>query len=186
MKTHIQFSIREGLILVFVVGLGVAGLSQGGVIASVFVSAAFLLTAARTITAFIGRKNTQASSIGFIIPVILYSIILFAMGGSEFNPYDGELPTTDLAGRLFKVSAKYEYIDLSTGKVVPDYDPNQAAGFGAGGGGLRPIAQQEKPDRTKFMSVAHVAFAIIFGYLGSKYATFVYQRKLSSDLQDGQ
>ena len=46
----------------------------------------------------------------------------------------------------------------------------------------QPVAlHQESPDRTNFMRVAHVLWALLFGYAGAHFAAFVYRRRAARE-----
>ena len=171
MNTYKQFTIREGLILVFVAGFAVASLSVGGIVASLFLIFALVLVTAFAISAFVGREDLRTYAIGFVLPVFLYSLILFAFGASEFNPHNGKLPTTNLMGPLFEGMVKLEYVDKD-GNVVQDYDPAKKPTSG-GGFGTPTIYPRQTPNRITFMSIAHTILAMLAGYLGGKFAQFI-------------
>ena len=177
MKSFRQFSVREGLILVFVTAFAVAGLSSGGIAGSLFLILSFTIVTAFAITAFVARGHLRSYSIGFIVPALLYATVLFVAGETELDPYDGKLPTTSLVKPLFESMVKTGYVDPTTGKVVQDYDPTKPfGGMGGGGMGGGGVTLVEIPNRTTFMSLAHAILVLIFGYVGAKFATFVFEK----------
>ena len=160
--------------LVFVfAGLGLAGLSAGGVLASIVVGISIIVTTGFAIVAFVGRDQLRSFAIGFLIPVIGYAATVLAIGASELHPYQGRLPTTKLFGRVFRLVVKQQYVNLETGETVTDYDPT-AVQLGTG----PTIVPSETPERTTFMSLAHVLTALMFGYVGAKFAVWIYRRQL--------
>jgi hypothetical protein len=168
MKSFRQFSVRQGLILVFVTAFAVAGLSSGGIAGSLFLILSFTIVTAFVITAFVARGHLRSYSIGFIVPALLYATVLFVAGETELDPYDGKLPTTSLVKPLFESMLKTGYVDPTTGKVVQDYDPTKPfGGMGGGGMGGGGVTLVEIPNRTTFMSLAHAILVLIFGYVGS-------------------
>ena len=171
MNAYKQFTIREGLVLVFVSGFAIASLSSGGIVASLFLTFAMALVAIFAISAFVGRIELRTYAIGFIVPVFLYSLILFMFGASEFDPCEGKLPTTKLMRPLFEGMVTNEYIDQS-GRVIKDFDPSKTP-ISGGGFGPPAITFRETPDRITFMSIAHTILAMFGGYHGGKFATFV-------------
>lgn len=166
-------------------GLGIAGLSTGGVVASIVIAVAIVVTTAFAIVAFVGRELLRSFAIGFLVPVVIYSATLFWIGNSELNPYEGKLPTTKIIRPVFELIVKREYVDVTTGKLVPDYDPTANVGIGVGGFGGSPVGVRETPDRTTFMSLAHVLLGMIFGYVGAKFAVWI-ERKQSNGTQRGE
>ena len=179
-QSAVQWSLRELMILVLFAGLGMASLRMGGVVGSITVFLAIVLCMALGIVAFVGRNEPQAFAIGFLVPVIAYAAIVLAVGSSELDPYDGRLPTTRALGPLYESVVTRTWIDLTTGQEIPNYVPakNQQAGFFvAGFGGIvggRQVTSREQPDRRTFMLLAHPLIALAFGYVGGKFAIFVY------------
>lgn len=167
MKTFPQFTLRELLFAVMFLALGLASLRAGGVLASITILLAIVLSMGMAIIAFVGRGELQAFAIGFLIPVIAYAASILAIGRSEFDPYEGKLPTSRLLLPVYQAIVQEEWID-STGKVVPK---NWTGTFNN-----RP-GLKETPDRTTFMSLAHVLIAMLFGYAGARFAVVVYRRR---------
>jgi len=168
------------MILVLFAGLGMASLRIGGVVGSITVFLAIVLCMGLGIVAFVGRNEPQAFAIGFLVPVIAYAAIVLAAGTSELDPYSGRLPTTRALGPVYESVVTRTWFDLTTGQEVPNYDPekNQQAGVAmAGFRGGRTVGGREQPDRRTFMLLAHVLVALAFGYVGGKFAIFVYLRQ---------
>ena len=185
MPRYPQTSVRELITVFSFAGLGIAGLCAGNILAAIFMSVAFLALSALVIVAFVRRDLWQSFSIGFVIPVFVYSSVVMIAGDAEFDPYEGKLPSTKLVRPLFELVVKRQYTNLLTGEVIPDYDPTQppsapglgvggvggfGGGFGGGGAGLL-----ETPDRATFMSLAHVIIAMLLGYVGAKFGTCIHQ-----------
>ena len=72
MKSHSQLSLRELLLVVLFVGLGLASLRAGGLVASITVFLAIILTMCMAIVAFVGRQRLQA----FAIAVFRHSFLV--------------------------------------------------------------------------------------------------------------
>lgn len=180
MKPHLQLSLRELLFVVLFAAVGLASLRAGGVVGSIVVMLAIVVTMCFAIVAFVGRRSIQAIAIGFLTPVIAYAAIFLAVGKSELDPYEGKLPTSKLLRPMFELMVKRTWTNENTGQVVPDYDPatdpNRPA---VGGGGFfgSPMMMSESPDRPTFMSLGHLLIAMMFGYAGSKFAVAVHHRQ---------
>ena len=84
------------------------------------------------------------------------------------------LPTTALILPLFQNLVRNEYVNVSTGEVVKDFDPTKNPGLGGGGFGMGGIRHREVADRSTFMPVAHSLLALVFGYAGAKFALFIH------------
>ncbi|MFO0916614.1 MAG: hypothetical protein U0795_26910 [Pirellulales bacterium] len=166
-----QLKLREFQSIILFTAVAIAGLLSGGIVASFAIGATIVVTIAFTIIAFVGRGELRSSAIGFIIPACAYAAIVFAMSDTELDPF-GRLPTTRLFGPVFELIVKREWEDLRTGQPISDYDFAAIPG-GPGSGPAVPHIVREAPDRYVFMLLAHAAFAMLFGYLGSKFAVCI-------------
>lgn len=182
MKSHRQLTVRELMLIVMFAGVGIAGLTTGGVLASIVVGGAIILTTGCAIVAFVGRDPLRSLAIGFLIPTIAYAATVLSIGSSELDPYEGKLPTTKLLQPAFRLMVRQNYVNVVTGQLMPNYDPatdSNLGGGGFGGGGFGgTIGLKETPDRATFMSLAHVLLAMIFGYAGARFAAYVHDRQL--------
>lgn len=145
---------------------------------AILVMLAIVATMGSAIVAFVGRNSIQALAIGFLLPVIVYAATILAVGKSELDPYEGKLLTTRLLRPVFGLMVKTTWTDMSTGQVVPDYDPGKDPNRVDFGGVVAAptMAFSESLDRPAFISLGHVLFAMLFGYAGAKFA-FVVHRK---------
>jgi hypothetical protein len=186
MKSYCQFSLRELLLVVLFAGLGLGSLRTGGLVASITVFLAIVLTMCLAIVAFVGRERPQAFAIGCLIPVIVYAATVRAAGQSELDPYEAKLPTSRLLLPIFRVMAKQSWANTMTGEVVPDYnpatDPDPVGVGGPFGGSL--MALSESPDRPTFMLIGHILIAMMLGYAGAKLAVAVHRKQRESDGQE--
>jgi hypothetical protein len=191
-----QFTIRELMFLLLFFAMGLGGLLSGGVLAAVVVGTAMVITTGSAIVAVIARDELRAQAIGFFIPVLAYGALIWYAGSEEIdNPYEGKLLTTQIARSVHSAIAKTEWVDMTTGSVVPNYDPatdpNRPSGGGMGGfaggsggngfGGM--IGANQTPSISEFMSLAHVLLATMFGYIGVYFAVFIYRREQRIDEQ---
>lgn len=122
-NNSLQFNLRELLFIVLFTGLGLGSLRVGGMLASAFVCVAVTMCLAIAIIAFVGRDHLKSFAIGFMIPLVAYGAAHFAIGESELDPYRGKLPTTQLLRPMFDSIVTRTWIDTSTGKELPNYDP---------------------------------------------------------------
>jgi hypothetical protein len=171
-----QVTIRELMLLMLFFAAGLGGLSTGGLLAFVVIGIAAILTTGIAIVAFVGQQEKRAWAIGFIIPAITYTATILFVGSSELDPYKGRLPTTQFFRPLHRLIMKTAWVDVNTGKIVPDYNPATAPPRSAGGGfGAGGMSILETPDRTTFMWLAHVLLATMFGYAGAKFAVYIHR-----------
>lgn len=175
MKSRLQVSLRELLLFVLFAAIGLASLGGGELMGSILVMLAIFATMAAAIVAFVGRNSMQAFAIGFLLPVLVYGAVVLAAGESKLDPYMGKLPTTRLLRPMFRLMVKTTWTDMSTGQVVPDYDPetdHNPVNFGA-----PTMGASESLDRRTFTSLGHVLFAMLFGYAGAKFAVAVHRKQ---------
>jgi len=194
----LRFTIRELSLVTAFLGVGCAALKYASDTWITILSAGLLaLFMAATIAAVLDRGQWQARAAGFAICVAIYGALLWSArtnagnDSRELDPYTGGLPTTKLLKPLFEVMVKRTWIELATGKEVPDYDPTKASGMGGGfggegggfggeggGGGFGGgVGGRESPPRAKFMALGHLLWAALLGYLGSRFAYAIYLRR---------
>jgi hypothetical protein len=173
--------MRELLFVILSVGLGMASLRAGGMLASAALCIAITVFLAIAIIAFVGRDQLKCFATGFLIPVIAYAGLHIAAGNAELDPYEGKLPTTRMLQPMFEVIVTRTWVDFSTGEELPDYDP-AAFPMRHGGGGMMPVGMSqvtraESPDRTTFMTLGHVLMAMLMGYAGGKFAVVIQRHQ---------
>lgn len=167
--------MRELIVSVAFCALGIASLRTGGLLAAFVTFAGIVLVMAFAIIAFVGNAQPKAFAIGFLLPLFVYAVTVFAAGGNELDPYAGRLPTTRFLRYAHQALVKTTYIDFATGKVVPNYDPSKDPNKGRKGFGGPSLQMSEHPDRETFMLLAHQIFAIVLGWIGAKFAVYVHQ-----------
>jgi hypothetical protein len=176
MSKYPQLTLGELMLGVLLIGLGCAGLLAGGMMATIFLGAMLIVTIGFAIVAFVGRDEPRAAAVGFLVVVIAYAASILAVSSAELDPYEGKLPTTKLIQPAFRLVVRSEWINVVTGEPMPDFDPSNPGPYGAIGPSGPPVGLKETPDRTTFMSVAHTFLAMVFGYVGMKFAAYVYRR----------
>ena len=178
-----QLTLRELFLLVMFAAAGIASLKLAGMVAASFLLLTILLCMWMAITSIVDRGIRQTFAVGFVLCVAMYAAIVVSSSRNEFDPYGGQLPTSKLLLPPFNVIVARTWIDVTTGKEIPNYDPSQNAmgpGGGMFGGGGPMASLKEVPDRPTFMSIGHVLWALLFGYVGAKFATFIYKRRLEN------
>jgi hypothetical protein len=189
----LHVSLRELLLLVAFCAVGCAALKTAGNLWWTVLSAFTLLVVMGfALVAAIDRGPRQAFAQGFVIWVLIYSVLFFAQPSDasnlpisrELDPYTGRLPTTRLMLPLFKAMVTGRYVDLVTGQEVPNYDPNRPAAGGTsgfGGGGLNGVSYEESPTREDFLSIGHLLWTLLLGYVGGHIARVIYLRRIARD-----
>ena len=194
-----RFSLRELLVVFLILGVTLAALRIGGLLASAVLLCGFIFLVAITINAFAGQGSTKTFAIGFLIPCAIYAAILLASGSRELDPYEGKVPTAPLLRYLHANVIAITYYDMQ-GNVITDYDPTVhmvvygggpssfvggfggggGGGFGGGGGGAgmvpagkTAVSSIEGIERATFMLIGHGIIALFCGWIGGKYALHV-------------
>jgi len=188
-----RFSLRELLLAVTFIAVGCAALKFAGDAWMIAISSfTLLLFMAAVVIVLVGRGPRQAQAIGFVACALIYGVILTFVpklsnpgmfgGGNpgsqhpEFDPYEGNLPTTKLLFPLFQTIVTNSYIDGTTGKEIPDYNPaTDSAAFAARG--MFPPFHNESPMRGDFMTIGHLLWTLLLGLAGGRFAHFVYCRR---------
>jgi predicted PurR-regulated permease PerM len=137
------------------------------------------------VVAAIDRGSRQAFATAFVLVMSMYVVIVLNTpspvfnqsqpASMEFDQWDGRLPTTRLMRYVHQLLDRSEWIDGSTGEVVAQPTTSQ---INAAGTGMSPsVAYREIPPREQFMPVAHMWWGMLLGYIGGKFAQFVYARR---------
>jgi len=166
-------TIRELMLIVLSVAVAIAGLRSGGILASLVIGVSAITTVCIAIVAFVGHRRARVSSIGFLIPVLAYAMVVNVAGDSEIQLSKGVLPTTQLLWPAYKAIVRVNYSDQFTGQFLPDDDIRIVQRNSQTIGGMGGVMVHEMPVRESFASLAHLLFAMLFGYVGSKFALWV-------------
>lgn len=174
--------MRELLFVLLSLGIGMASLRAGGMLASAALCIASTVLLAITIIAFVGRDQLKCFATGFLIPVIAYAGLHISAGHAELDPYEGKLPSTRMLQPMFEVVVKRTWVEFDTGRELPDYDPAAYPMRHGGGGGTLPagmslVTVAELPNRTTFMTLGHVLMAMMLGYVGGKFAVVIQRHQ---------
>lgn len=201
MKYLPRFSLRELLGLCLLSGLGLSALTIGGLFGSLMMLVAIVFVMSMAIMAFVGKQTLQAFAIGFLMPVVVYGISIWSLGWNEMNLGLGKLPTSKLLSTLFQAVVKTEPVPVNAngGWVPPPatayYAPAQPNGTPAPVVATTPptvsngpipgmLAGIESIDRQEFMTLGHMLFAMLFGYVGAKFSVVVHrsqEREISKE-----
>lgn len=187
-----RFSLRHLLGLVAYCALALTALKFAGPVWwTVLTSVAMLVFAAALVFVFIERGPQQAAAIGFVLSCALYGLLLFFVeltqsdASDQFDPfsYSPALPTTMAMRPVFQAVSGGYWTDAATGQRIPDFDPANPGPYNVQGSGVfKPGAGfasfHERPPRLDFMRIAHLLWALLFGYVGALFAGFVYARRI--------
>lgn len=154
------------LILAFF-AVGCASLKYAGAMWwTVWSTATFVCVAAAAVVTIVERGGRQAFAGGFAVCFCLYFALTVIGGTREV------IPTSRLLSQLRPMIATPMYIDVQTGQVIADHDPQNSN---------RMVIVDYKGDQYKFRDIGHLLFGIAIGYLGARFATFVYQRRMARE-----
>jgi len=178
----LRVSLRELMAFVACAAVALVSLKFASDIwlAAVIGVAMALLFAALVLMA-VDRGPRQAFAIGFVLVVLGYYAVLF------YPPYatstrratrefalDGLLPTTRVLQYVHTAVVHNRYFDANTGQEVPNYDPSNAAFANMS------VGANELPPREYFLPIGHAWWALLFGYLGGRFAQFIYARRTTT------
>lgn len=178
-----RISLRELFVLVACCALALVSLKYASETWVALVSAlAMLAIFIAIVTALVDRGPRQAFAIGFAVIVITYGWTVLntplpyfgpnAPPTLEFDQWSGRLPTTRLLRYVHQAVDRSEWIDIN-GKVIANYNPQSPAAVAPG------VSIKEIPPREQFMPIGHMWWALLFGYIGGRFAQFIYRRRTS-------
>jgi hypothetical protein len=189
-------SLRAMLVLVAFVAVALASLAYANdVWVSIVSGILVIVVTAALIIAIVDRGFRQAFAIGFVLASLVYALALATgittgqFGDAHFkniemDQWEGRLPTTGALRLLHSGLSRSGYFDAN-GKRLPNFNPQIAAGWAGGGGGMAPgfagPSYVEIPPREKFMPIGHCWWAMLLGYAGGLFALYVHRRRLRSE-----
>jgi hypothetical protein len=127
------------------------------------------------ISAVLDRGSRQAFAIGMLLAMTTYGVV-FSIGLFRYNLVSGplrgggSLPTTRLLVYMYAGIQETRWFDRETGKEIPGFDPTRQTM-------ARPLQSRQEPSERTFMAVGHAWWALLLGYLGGRFARFVYVRR---------
>jgi hypothetical protein len=168
-----RLSLRELLMLVAIVALAVVSLKYASVTwQGIVLSLTLLAFVAAAIAAFVDRGSRQAFALGMAVTMIIYAALVpTATLGSQ-------LPTSHVLNMIRGGVLKRVYVDRQTGEALPNYDPNNVAILP--GGNTSPFVRPRQvtmPPSAQFKIIGHSWWALLLGYVGGRFARFVYVRR---------
>jgi hypothetical protein len=199
-----RVSLRELFALVTCCALALVSLKYASEAWLAFaLGVAMLAFFAAIVLAAIDRGPRQAFGVAFILIVIAYGFLVFetprypgnaGIGTGEFNLWQGHLPTTYLLRFVYTAVEDRRWFDSTTGKEINNFDPanpsipidNSVGDFGgggggfSGGGGVAPSTASLRvfPSQQHFALIGHLWWALLFGYIGGRFARYVYARRI--------
>lgn len=83
------------------------------------------------------------------------------------------------------------WFDFNTKKVLSESEAQYVSGvggasFGGGGFGGPNVGMKEFPDRYQFMVLGHLLWALLWGYVGGRFAGWVYDRRMRREDTSGE
>jgi hypothetical protein len=172
--SFLRVSLWELFLVLGLVAVGCASLKYAGevwwIVLSSVMLAGFLAAA---VAAVVGRGAMQARAIGFVLCVAIYLLLVFwsapfnddGTTSREFDPATAHLPTTRLLLPLHAALSTQIWIDASTGRPMPNFDPHSGIGLN--------VHSVDSVNRVHFMAIGHLLWAFLLGYLGSRLAVWM-------------
>lgn len=175
----LKFSSRELFGFAAYVALTLASMRVGGVLAAFTLIVIASVAVALLIVALIDRAGRRAFAIGFLVPLLSYAAVHSFTGHDELDPFGNfALPTTRSFQPLHGAFVSSTWIDFTTGKELPDYDPTADPSRHSGGGGLMPangmVTTRETPDRATFTLLAHSLIAVLIAMIGARFGVYIH------------
>jgi len=173
-----RFTFRGLLVFTAFIALTLASMRFGGWLANVTLSCIALWLSGLLIIALVDRARRRAYAIGFLVPVIVYGGIHGSTNRDQLSTHDTfTLPTTRAFQRYYRSVAVTKWIDRE-GNETADFDPSSPWEPKPSEGDWKSEAVsmtiRDKPDGPTFMLLGHSLLAITLGFLGSRFALYVY------------
>ena len=191
----LRVSIREMLLLVAAIALVIVSLWYASPLwQSVVGLIALAVTIMAVISGIFDRGPRQVFAIGMVVVMLGYLLLVLsgtkyptgmpqAPGPAQNGEFDsrGRLPTSQLLDWLRNKVDRSGYVDATTGKMLPADDPEIATISPGPSGQLqtssgRQVYPADLPPTENFMFTGHFWWALLLGYVGGRYAQFVYTR----------
>ncbi|TWT73809.1 hypothetical protein Pla123a_37030 [Posidoniimonas polymericola] len=183
-----QFSLKEFLLLVGFASAGMASLLYAspavGAVWQLLVAALVFAAAAR---AWLLPGPRRVYAVGFLAVAVAYTAVLYSYGNEvsngyrsnyEYNPGGGKMPTNKLMQQphTWVAASRSYFVDID-GKRYPQVPPGHTIGdIYNNSTGQKLVAYHVLPEAESFMTVAHCLWTLLLGYVGGKYAVWVYTR----------
>lgn len=188
-----RISLREMFLLIAAVAMAIVSLIYATVLWQAIIGLIVMLLAmVALITSLVDRGARRAFWVGFAVAMLGYLLIVinahkFTLAPTEQNveldAYQGRLPTSLLLQHFYAGINRSGYYDLNSEKRISDAESaNLSTIPGSPYGGMqtstgRPVSYQERPPRENFMAIGHFWWALLFAYIGGRFARFVYLRR---------
>lgn len=191
-----RISLRELLVMVALTALAIVSLrSACDAWLTVIMTGSLLAVFIAIIAVAADRGARQAFAVAFALVSVGYFAFVtmwppqtFAIqvGPPEYDLYQGRLPTTQLLRHVFNAISTKRWIDSSTQQEIPNFDPaNPSLPIGNLQPWQSPVFPStanlvEFPRRENFIRIGHLWFALLFGYLGGRFARFIYVQRTTN------
>ncbi|MGI9456819.1 MAG: hypothetical protein ACR2NU_09665 [Aeoliella sp.] len=203
-----RVSLREFLGIVTFVAVACAAMRYASPLwDSILSIVVILIGTATTIIACVERGKQQAFTIGFAACLIGYSVawsleeppkmVYEPISGNENYIRTGKSPLTKFLSEGWMALRAPYYVTTKTNQAMERYDgpitdvalvrmgranippPKNLSNWPKSAGTVYHLTIRPRLDT--FTAIGHALFALLFGYLGGKFAVFVYHRRLSRE-----
>jgi hypothetical protein len=195
-----RVSLREFLALVAFVALACGALlNASATVATAMLGVTVLIVIGLAIIAAVDRGPRQAAALGGLVAMLVYGVAWnyepklklksdwnHVHGMDQVVDYAGHLPTSKLLHVLWTLTSATYMVDPESGRVVekmsdsyPQFTSQVASSHVPSGWAGGPLRYEGRPRPDAFMPVGHCLSALLIGYLGGKFAVWVYRRRVA-------
>ena len=155
------------------------GLLHGGAAAWVGSLICCAIATAQLISIFVGRGQTRARAIGYVVPLLLYLVLTGLISDNEYSGSDGVLPHTRAIQRMANDELIAAVLDAgNTGQRGPFAFVDQSR---ANGGDSQTYLADAATPR---LVMVHLLLGCVLGSIGSLYALTIYNRSIQTPQED--
>jgi len=192
-----RVSTREMLVLVAAIAVAIVSMWYASSLWQAVVGLIVLaVTIMAVISAIFDLGPRQVFAIGMVVVMLGYSLLILngkkyptgapqMPGPSANGEFDSraQVPTSQLLHWLRNKLDRSGYVDSVTGKTLAADDPEIPTIAPGSNGELqtssgRQVYAVQLPPMEDFMFTGDFWWALLFGYLGGRYAQFVYTRRI--------
>jgi hypothetical protein len=190
----LRISLRELLAFVALCALALVSLKYASETwLAVVLGLALLAFLSAIISAAVDRGPRQAAGLAFCLVLIVYGWVVLKIpqwpgnlqsATAEFSLWNGRLPTTLVLRPVYTAMSRERWIDTSTQKAIPNFDPdNPSIPIANFSNGAMPFPgpaamSQILPSQEMFAPIGHLWWALLLGYAGGRYGQFIYKRRV--------
>jgi hypothetical protein len=173
-----RVSLRELLILVAAIALVIVSFQSGSLFWQGLVGLTAMLAMGMAVIAGVLEKGPgRAFAIGAAVMMCGYALLVTVYRSAEATSVEGILPTTVLLRSIYPVFDNSGWVYAATSDPIPVNANPSINPDGSNSLNGQPVHFQQQPVFHSFISIGHSWFLLLFGYLGGRFARFIYLRR---------